>query len=74
MLIDFLGESTAFTIVPMHHETFIRAGILRGEAGMKTPDALHVASTIRAECDIFLTNDKGIQTPQGLEKVIFSDS
>ena len=26
-----------------------------------------------SECDVFLTNDKNIKTPEGIEMVIFSD-
>jgi predicted nucleic acid-binding protein len=72
-LLNFLNDSAAFTIVPVNRETFIHAGILRGETGMKTPDALHVASAMQAECDFFLTNDKKLQTPDKLEKIIISD-
>lgn len=73
-LIDFLGKEKAFTLIPISREIAIYAGILRGQTGMKTPDAMHVASAIYAECDIFLSNDNGIKTSPKLEKVIFSDS
>lgn len=72
-LLDFLNDTTIFTIFPVNRDTFIRAGILRGETGMKTPDAIHVASAVQAECDVFLTNDKNIKTPKTLEKIIISD-
>ena len=32
---------------------------------MKSSDAIHVAKTTVSDCDIFLTNDKNIQTPKG---------
>lgn len=68
--IDFLNK---FNITIASKETFIHAGILRGETNMKTPDAIHVATAIASGCEVFLTNDKDIQTPQGLEKVLLSE-
>lgn len=68
--IDFLNK---FNIITTSKETFIHAGILRGETNMKTPDAIHVATAMASGCEIFLTNDKDIQTPRGLEKVLLSD-
>jgi predicted nucleic acid-binding protein len=35
-----------------------RAAHLRSQYGLRTPDALHVATAIIAGCDAFLTNDK----------------
>ena len=68
--IEFLNS---FNIVEPSKEILIHAGILRGETGMKTPDAIHVTTAIASACDIFLTNDKNIRTPKGLDKVTFSD-
>jgi predicted nucleic acid-binding protein len=51
----------------------INAGILRGETGMKTPDALHVATAINQQCDIFLTNDARVHTPHNMQCVLLSD-
>lgn len=67
------GESDTFHIYPIDKETCVQAGFLRGEVGMKAPDALHVAAALQAGCDVFLTNDKGIRVPDNLERVIFSD-
>ena len=40
---------------------------------MKTPDALHVASAIQNNAEIFLTNDAGIRTPASIRRVLFAD-
>lgn len=69
-ILDFLS---IFNISEVSKDTFIHAGILRGETGMKTPDSLHVASAVATECDIFLTNDKGIEVPKDMEKLFISD-
>ena len=69
-IIDFLNH---FKIVRISREIAIHAGVLRGETGMKTPDALHVATAINQQCDIFLTNDAGIHTPSNMQRVLLSD-
>jgi predicted nucleic acid-binding protein len=35
-----------------------RAATLRATYGLRTPDALHLATAIEHQCDAFLTNDK----------------
>ena len=69
-IVEFLN---AFEIFRISRETAIQAGILRGETGMKTPDALHVASAIQNDAEIFLTNDVGIRTPASIRRVLFAD-
>jgi predicted nucleic acid-binding protein len=69
-IIDFLDN---FQIVRLSREIAIHAGILRGETGMKTPDALHVATAINQQCDIFLTNDARVYTPHNMQCVLLSD-
>ena len=51
----------------------MHAGIIRAETGMKSPDALHVASAAKHHCEVFLTNDKAIRLPQGITQVIISE-
>lgn len=69
-IIEFIGK---FEISPITKQAFIHAGILRGETGMKTPDALHVVSAIQNGSEVFLTNDAGIKTPSSMERVLISD-
>lgn len=66
-IVEFLN---AFEIFRISRQTAIQAGILRGETGMKTPDALHVASAIQNDAEIFLTNDAGICTPASIRRVL----
>ena len=68
--IEFLDS---FNLIAPNKEILIHAGVLRGETGMKTPDAIHVATAIASSCDIFLSNDKNIRVPQNIQRVIFSD-
>lgn len=45
------------TVVPVDVSVAERAACLRGKYGLKTPDALIVASAIVSGCDLFITND-----------------
>ncbi len=71
--IDFLSEEAAFDLIAADHEICVQAAFLRAEFGLKTPDALHVATAIRQGCDAFLTNDRGIRTPQSIERFVLSE-
>ena len=46
-----------FFIIPLSRSIIDRATALRAHYGFKTPDAIHLAAAIYAECDLFLTND-----------------
>jgi predicted nucleic acid-binding protein len=72
-VMQFLEEDRLFQLVPIDRIICIQAGVLRGETGMKTPDAIHVASAMSASCSHFLTNDTGIQLPKTIERVLFGD-
>jgi uncharacterized protein len=72
-LLHFLQDTHAFTLIPLSRDICIQAGVLRGQTGMKAPDALHVASAMAEGCEAFLTNDTGIHLPKGVERVVFSD-
>jgi predicted nucleic acid-binding protein len=43
--------------VPVDNPVAERAAFLRGKYGIKTPDALVIASAILAQADVFVTND-----------------
>lgn len=69
-IIGFIGN---FEIHRVTQEVTIHAGILRGETGMKTPDALHVAGAIHNGSEVLLTNDGGIKTPNGVQRIVIED-
>lgn len=68
-----IGFISNFEIHRVTQEIAIHAGILRGETGMKTPDALHVAAAAQNGADVFLSNDRGIRTPKGVERILIKD-
>ena len=69
---DMLEDSTV-RLVPVTRAVLIRSAMLRGQLGIKTPDAIHVATAVDSGCSAFLTNDASIKLPKSVELVMFSD-
>lgn len=57
-----LFENTyGLTVVAVDLEIARRSAVLRAKYGLKTPDALHVATALETGCQAFLTNDMGLK-------------
>lgn len=54
---DDYFTNTIAEIVPLTRDVVDRATKIRAQFNFKTPDALHLAAAIIANCDVFLTND-----------------
>lgn len=54
---DMLFSNRLYHFTELTRETFEIATRLRTEYNLKTPDALHLAAAIHANCDEFWTND-----------------
>ena len=71
--IEIMTQSGLVSFASANGDVCIQAGFLRGELGMKAPDALHVATAVYQGCDIFLTNDAGIRVPKALKRLLLSE-
>lgn len=72
---SFLEESGAFTLSPTLRTTYILAAELCAKTSLKMPDAIHIATALETECDIFFTNDKRIKIPEKIPlKVVYLDN
>ena len=60
-------------LVPATRLLWEETARLRAETGLKTPDALHAATALRAGCDLFVTNDTDFRRVQGLPVVVLDD-
>ena len=69
----FLEDSGCFDLLQIHKEVLVQAAYITAETKMKLPDAIHVATAITTNCNLFLTNDKNIRTPSNMEIVLLSD-
>ncbi len=58
---DILIFGDRFRLWPVSVTIAELAARLRASYGLRTPDALHVATAIEAKCNAFLTNDAGLK-------------
>jgi predicted nucleic acid-binding protein len=58
---DILLHSGGFRLLTITARIAESAAALRARYNLRTPDALHIAASIDARCDAFLTNDTGIK-------------
>ncbi len=65
----FLEESGVFHLHPITRDTLVRASLYRAQMGLKTPDALHVASAAEHQCEVFLSNDRAVKLPKGIMRL-----
>ncbi|MGB3402929.1 MAG: PIN domain-containing protein [Microcoleaceae cyanobacterium] len=68
-----LLESTEIQLVPINREIIFNATELRAKTSLKTPDAIHAATAIHKNCDLFLTNDRAFDNLSILSTVILDD-
>ncbi len=68
-----LEQSEIFQLKPTTREIHIDAAKIAAHFSLKVPDAIHVATAKQCLCDVFLTNDKGIRVPDGIERILLSE-
>ena len=68
-----LFASGAVRLLEAPYEVFESAAVIRAETGLKTPDAIHAATALRAECALFVTNDTDFRRVQGLPIAVLDD-
>ena len=71
---ELLSGSENLLLIPADAGIAVKAAELRALSGIKTPDALQLASAILAGADFFLTNDKQLQRVTEIEVKHLADS
>ena len=61
-------------LIPATRSHWEHGARIRADTGLKTADALHAATALQAECDLFITNDADFRRVEGLTVAILSDS
>ncbi|VEP14152.1 Ribonuclease VapC [Hyella patelloides LEGE 07179] len=65
--------SEPMQLIPIDQSILRRAANLRATNSIKTPDAIHAATAMSVNCDLFITNDKGFRNLDNLPVVILSE-
>lgn len=55
------------SVIPVTDDVAERAAFLRARYNLKTPDAIHLATSLVAGCDLFLTNDDDLPSVDELQ-------
>lgn len=65
--------SSEIQLVSISRSVLKAAANLRATTNLKTPDAIHAATSLDAGCTLFLTNDSGFRNFPNLPVVILSE-
>jgi predicted nucleic acid-binding protein len=68
---DLLRSRGALDVVPVSRDVLLGAAWLRVTTRMKLPDAIHVATADIAGCAEFVSADRGLRLPDGMQQVIW---
>ena len=60
-------------IIPIDRSILLQAANLRATNNLKTPDAIHAATALSVNCDLFITNDKGFGNLSNLPVVVLNE-
>jgi len=68
-----LQGSQGVRLIPISHAILERAAALRATMNIKTPDAIHAATSLAVGCAVFVTNDLAFKKVPGLSVAVLSD-
>ena len=70
---EFFVSDETLSVVPIDWIILIEAARVRAHVGNKLPDAIHVATASLHNCSIFVSDDKKIKLPKGMQRVPIRD-
>lgn len=65
--------SSKLEMVPLDEIVSVKAAELRAKYGVRTPDAIQLASVIHKKGDVFVTNDRGLKRIEEIKVLILED-
>jgi predicted nucleic acid-binding protein len=68
-----MDKISEMQLIPIDRSILRQAANLRATTNPKTPDAIHAATAISVNCDLFITNDKGFRNLSNLSVIILSE-
>lgn len=71
--IDIFNDSFFVSLMPTTQSIHIEAAHIRASSGEKYPDAIHIATALINNCEILITNDRGIKTRSDIDILYLDD-
>jgi predicted nucleic acid-binding protein len=68
-----LSSSSDFQTLPITSDIAEQAASLRARYGLRTPDALQIATALAADCGAFVTNDARLQRVTELRVLVLDE-
>ncbi len=70
---QLLTNSRELSLLPISRAVLESASKLRAEHGIKTPDAIHLATALLAGCSFVVTNDSAWRKAAGINVAVLDD-
>ena len=70
---DYIKSNELMAVKSVSREVLIRSATVRSELGLKLPDAIHMATAMNQGCMTFVTNDRKLVTPKGMDRIYLRD-
>ncbi len=71
--LELMQRTPAINLVPVDRRIILRAARLRADAGLRSMDALHLATALVHDCGTFLTNDRRLVSVDDLQVLTLSE-
>jgi len=72
-VLQFLENQEHIELLPVSRDILVKAAEIRAVTATKLPDAIHLASAVAANCQIFMSDDKGIRMPANVSRTGFAE-
>jgi predicted nucleic acid-binding protein len=70
---EILLSSNGLQTYEVSHEISERAALLRAKHGLRTPDAIQLATALISKADCFLTNDPALKKVKEVKVIVLDD-
>jgi len=70
---NHIKTSELLKVKAVSRNILISSADTRNKLGLKLPDAIHMATAIDQECKTFITNDRKLKAPEGMERIYIKD-
>jgi len=70
---EYMLNSKILHLIPLDEKIAEKSAYIRAKNGIKTPDAIEIATAVITGSDVFITNDKRLQKIKELPVIILDD-